>query len=135
MFDERRVGARRQHARRADRAGDEARLVGRRVLVARRARELRGGDVDLADLVAESPFARAGGASTGRCRSRRRRTPTARNDSWIAWMTSGRVRTRLSLQPFERLAAEVLGREVVALDVRPHRAVVDEHAALRGSRR
>ena len=32
----------------------------------------------------------------------------------------------------ERLAAEVLGREVMALDVRPHRAVEDEHAAREG---
>ena len=30
--------------------------------------------------------------------------------------------------PFERLSAEIFRRRVVALDVRPHRAVEDEHA-------
>ena len=43
-------------------------------------------------------------------------------------MTSGRVRTRLIVAPLERLAAEVVGGQVVALDVRAHRAVVHEHA-------
>ena len=43
-------------------------------------------------------------------------------------MTSGRVRTRLSLQPSSDFTAEIFGGEVEALDARPHGAVVDEDA-------
>ena len=54
--------------------------------------------------------------------------PTARNDSWIDWMMSGRVSTRLSLHPSSDLPPKSSARRVMALDVRAHRAVVDEHA-------
>ena len=33
---------------------------------------------------------------------------------------------------FQRLSAKILGREVVALDVRPHCAVVDQDSATQG---
>ena len=32
--------------------------------------------------------------------------------------------------PFECLSAEIFGGKIVTLDVRPHRAVVDQHAAV-----
>ena len=119
---------------RADRAGDEARLVGRRVLVARRAREPRGADVDLARPCRSSPHSSSRRGVDWNVHVSTTSQPTARNDSWIAWMTSGRVSTRLSLHPSSDLPPKSSAREVVALDVRPHRAVVDEHAAASASR-
>ena len=41
-------------------------------------------------------------------------------------MTSGRVRTRFSLQPSRSGSAEVLGGEVLPLEPRPRRPVEDE---------
>ena len=72
---ERRIAARRQHSGRSDRAGDEARAVGRRELVTRRARQPRRVDVDVAGLLLEPPLAQAvRRALKGARRSRRRGT-------------------------------------------------------------
>ena len=108
-------------------------LSGVAYLSARRARESRGGDVDVADLVAEPPFLEPA----------RRRLEGARLDD-VAPDREERLVDRLDdvgagedevvVAAFERLPAEILGREVEALDARAHRAVVDEDALVRAAR-
>jgi hypothetical protein len=125
---EHRVGARREHAGGPHRAGDEARAVRRGVLVARRAREARRGDVDLAHLVAEAPL-----GQPPRRRLERARLHDVHADGEEALVNPlNDVRARedeVVVAPLERRAPEVRRREVVPLDVRAHRPVVDEHAA------
>ena len=54
-------------------------------------------------------------------------TPTAKNSSCICATRSGRVSDELLVAALERLAAEVVGAEVVALHPRAERAVEDQH--------
>ena len=127
-----RVAAREEQARRTDRAGDETRLVRRGVLVARRAREARRRDVQLARLLLDAPFAQP----------MRRRLKGARLDDVAADREKrlvdglddvGAGEHEVVVAPLERLAAEVLRRRMVQLNVRPHRAVVHQHPIRQGA--
>ena len=122
-----RIAARRQHARGSDRASHEARSLRRRILRARGASQLGRADVDRTDLVAQPPF----------LEPPRRRLERARFDD-VASNGQERLVNGLNdvgtrqyeviVAPFQRFAAEVLRGQVVALDVRAHRPIEDEHA-------
>ncbi len=123
-----RIAAREQQARRADRSGDEARPFGCGVLVAGGAREPCRGDVQLPRLLPDAPLAQPV----------RRRLEGARLDH-VASDLEERLVDRLDdvgagedqvvVAPLERPAAEILSGRVMALNVRPHRAVEHDHAA------
>ena len=125
------IAGTRQHPRRANGAGHEARLIRRCELVARGAREARRRDVDVARLVLEPPFAEP---------ARRALEGAGLHD--VAADGEERLVDRLDdvgarehqvvVAPLERSPAEVVGRQVVALDARPHRAVEHEHALPEG---
>ena len=124
-----RIGAGRQHPGGAHGRRDESRPIGRLELAARRSRNSRGRNVDVANFVAESPLVEA---------TRRRLERTGLDDvaangekRLVDFLDDvGARQHEVIVAPFQRLSTEVLGRKIVALDVRPHRAVVHEHAAL-----
>jgi hypothetical protein len=88
--------------------------------------ESSGGDVDLGGLFQQPPFAEAArrgleGAGLHHVAADRQERLVDRLDD------VGPGQDEVVVAPFERFATEVVGGQVVALDVRPHRAVVDEH--------
>ena len=108
-------------------------MIGSGVRVAGRAREARRDDVELVDPIADPPF----GESAGRGLEGARLDDVAADGEKRLVDAADDVGPRqheIVVTALERLAAEIRGGEVVALDVGPHGAVVDEHAIERGPR-
>ena len=102
-------------------------MVGRGVHIAGRARQAGRGDVELVDPVADAPLGEPAGRGLEGARlddiaaDREKRLMDAADDI-------GPRQHQMVVTALERLAAEIGCREVVALDVGPHGAVVDEDA-------
>ena len=124
------MSQRRQLGGGADRAGHKARLVFRGELLCDFLRNLRGGDVDLRDLVLQVDT-----------RPARRGSPPKVLVSTTSQPTLKKVGVNVlnNVRPAEHqqfvaafLAPEIVQRGVAELDVGPHGAVVDDDAVAHG---
>ena len=89
--------------------------------------ELRGPDIEFGRLVEQSPF-----RQPSRCRLERARFNHVASDSEERLVDPtdhiGAREDKVVIAAFQRLAAEIFRREVMALEVGSHRAVVDKDA-------
>ena len=129
------VGRNRQRlVRRAHRSCDKPRLVGRRPLVGGLFRQLRRLDVQLIDERLERVIGLRDCGSAERvrlddvCASREILLMDVENDIGARQHEHIVVAAQLFSMRFETLAAEVLFRQLVALDHRPHRAIENQNA-------
>ena len=90
---------------------------------------MRRSNIDVANFVAQTPLFET---TWSRLERARLHHITAHGEKRFVDALDD-VRTRqneMIVAPFQRLSAEILGRKVLPLDVRPHRAVVNQHSAL-----
>ena len=125
------VAAGGEHPGRSDRAGDVAGVLGGREFVAGCAGEAGRGDVELVRFLSDPPF----GESAGRGLEGAGLDDVAPDGEEGLVDAADDVRAgqdQVVIAPFQRLPAEIIGGEVVALNVGPHGAVEDQDVVREG---